>query len=77
MMKAKKGEKYYLRLQHEAEILSKLDHSNIVKVFETYNDEKGKNFFIVIEKCAGGELFDFIQGNNPKVLTEKEAALVI
>jgi calcium-dependent protein kinase len=35
-----------------------LDHPNIVKIFEFYQDEK--YFYIVTEFCAGGELFDRI-----------------
>ena len=50
------GDKEYVRLQYEVEILSNLDHPNILRLYETYNDEKRKKFYLVTEKCEGGEL---------------------
>jgi calcium-dependent protein kinase len=38
--------------------LRKLDSPNIVKYYETYEDDK--NVYIVMEYCPGGELFDLI-----------------
>lgn len=43
-------------LQLEVEILSQVDHPNIVKTFEVY-DEPGV-LYIVMEIMSGGELFD-------------------
>jgi serine/threonine protein kinase len=40
------------------EILTKLDHPNIVKYYETYIDEK--YIYLVMEYIGGGELFDKI-----------------
>ena len=40
------------------EILKKLDHPNILKIYEFYQDER--SFYIVSELCSGGELFDKI-----------------
>ena len=42
----------------EVAILTKLDHPNIVKYYETYNDEK--YIYLVMEYIGGGELFDKI-----------------
>ena len=39
-------------------ILTKLDHPNIVKYYETYDDVK--YMYLVMEYCPGGELFDKI-----------------
>ena len=36
--------------------MKKLDHPNIVKFLETYQDNK--YFHLVMEYCSGGELFD-------------------
>jgi calcium-dependent protein kinase len=42
----------------EINILRSLDHPNIVKIFEYFEDEK--RFYIVTEHIQGGELFDEI-----------------
>ncbi len=34
------------------------DHPNIIKLFETYEDQR--NVYLVMEMCEGGELFDRI-----------------
>jgi len=39
--------------------LKKLDHPNILKIFESY--ECPKYFYIVSELCEGGELFDELE----------------
>jgi calcium-dependent protein kinase len=45
-------------IQKEIDILTKLDHPNIVKYFETYIDEK--YIYLVMEYIGGGELFEKI-----------------
>jgi serine/threonine protein kinase len=45
-------------IQEEVSILTKLDHPNIVKYYETYIDEK--YIYLVMEYIGGGELFDKI-----------------
>ena len=42
-------------LIEEVKILNKLDHPNIVRFHEVYNDEKF--LYIVQEYCSGGDLF--------------------
>ena len=44
--------------EKEIEILIKLDHPNIIKLYEIFEDERF--LFLVMEKCNGGELFDNI-----------------
>eukprot|EP00405_Crypthecodinium_cohnii_P051011 CAMPEP_0206600542 /NCGR_PEP_ID=MMETSP0325_2-20121206/45888_1 /ASSEMBLY_ACC=CAM_ASM_000347 /TAXON_ID=2866 /ORGANISM="Crypthecodinium cohnii, Strain Seligo" /LENGTH=607 /DNA_ID=CAMNT_0054111927 /DNA_START=8 /DNA_END=1828 /DNA_ORIENTATION=+ len=44
--------------QREVEIMKDLDHPNICKLLETY--EQGRFMFFVMEFCGGGELFDRI-----------------
>ena len=50
-------------LMREVEILSNLEHPNIIKFYETYHDEF--YFHIVMELCEGKEVFDRIieEGN--------------
>jgi len=57
----------------EIQILKQLDHPNILKIFEFYQDKK--NYYLIIELCTGGELFDKIieQGS----FSEKEASYVM
>ena len=60
----------------EIDILIKLDHPNIIKLYEVYENEDF--IYIVMELCNGGELFDRIikrtEMGNP--FTEKEAATI-
>ena len=42
--------------KHEMELLKMLDHPNIQKLHEVYEDDK--RYYLVIELCTGGELFD-------------------
>ena len=48
----------YENLTHEVGIMKTLDHPNIVKLID-YFDEK-KACYIVTELCVGGELLDYI-----------------
>jgi len=59
--------------QDEILILSKLDHPNILKLYEVYSDDK--RYYIVTELCKGGELFDEIAKKG--VYSEKQAAGII
>ena len=45
-------------IKEEVRILTTLDHPNIVKYYETYDDIK--YMYLVMEYCPGGELFDKI-----------------
>lgn len=58
------------RFYHEIDVLSQLDHPNIVRLYEFYEDEK--YFHLVTEFIKGGELFDFIIKS--KMLSEPVAA---
>eukprot|EP00497_Spongosphaera_streptacantha_P002063 TRINITY_DN264_c0_g2_i2.p1 TRINITY_DN264_c0_g2~~TRINITY_DN264_c0_g2_i2.p1 ORF type:complete len:251 (-),score=80.70 TRINITY_DN264_c0_g2_i2:273-914(-) len=59
---------------HEVNLLSQLDHPNILKMVEYGDDEK--NYYIVSECCTGGELFDRIV-DKKSMITEKKAAKMI
>lgn len=58
----------------EINIMTKLDHPNIIKLYEVYQTEM--YIYLVMELCQGGELFDRIIANTEaeKAFTEKQAA---
>ena len=56
---------------NEIEILSKLDHPNVIHVENILEDEI--NFYIIMEYCSDGELFDYIVKSEK--LDEIEAAV--
>jgi len=55
---ARKKIKNWERFTTEVKILQTLDHPNIIKLYEYFEDEK--NVYLVTELCEGGELFDKI-----------------
>ena len=65
------------KFQREIEILKNTDHPNIIKLYEIY--ESSNNFYLVMEECKGGELFDKIVEHidNDEMYSEKEAAEII
>lgn len=57
-------------LTQEVDILSQVDHPNVVKLFEIFEDEA--KFYLVFEIMKGGELFDRIVEKDH--FSEREAA---
>ena len=58
---------------NEIELLKKLDHPNIVKIFEFFIEPDG--YYLITEYCGGGELFDAIKKNG--CFTEPVAANIM
>jgi len=58
---------------NEIEMLKKLDHLNLVKIYEFYNTDN--DYCIITDFCKDGELFDKIQQHGP--FNEKQAAYII
>lgn len=60
-------------LIREVSIMKQLDHPNIVKLFEIFED---RNYiYMVMELCEGGELFDMLIDTG--VFTEEKAYKVV
>lgn len=47
-----------IKFFYEMEIMKKLDHPNILRIYEVFQDSK--RYYLVTELCSGGELFDEI-----------------
>ena len=64
----------YEKFMLEINILGKMDHPNIIKLFEVFEDKR--YVYLVMERCTGGELFDKIidKLQNDTIFTEREAA---
>jgi len=61
------------RFKMEIAIMKMMDHPNIIKLYETFDDFK--NIYLVMELCTGGELFDRIIDAGH--FTEVQAAIVM
>ena len=61
------------RFQGEVNILEQMDHQNIVKLYEVYEDSV--NFYLITDLLKGGELFDEIVKRQK--FTEKDAAEIM
>ncbi len=57
------------RLKNEIEILRTLDHPNIIRLYEIFEDKS--YLYLVMEYCEGGELFEQLASQG--VFTEKRA----
>lgn len=73
MYKANMSEDDEKMLINEINILRDLDHPNIVKMYEFFQDEK--RYYIITEICKGGELFDEIIDKGH--FSECDAALIM
>jgi calcium/calmodulin-dependent protein kinase I len=73
ILKTNLEEEDELALQTEVDILSQLDHPNVVKLHEIFEEEEYLN--LVLELMTGGELFDRIV--EKEFYSELEAAETI
>jgi calcium-dependent protein kinase len=60
------------RFKLEVEIMMRLDHPNILRLIDYFEDQK--NVYLVLELCTGGELFDRIIAN--KYYNEEDARII-
>ena len=57
----------YEHMRTEANLLTALNHPSIIKIYDTYEDDK--YLHMVVEICKGGELYDYVvkpSGNEKK-----------
>ena len=59
------------RIKREIKILQMMDHPNIIKTYKI--SENSKNYYIIMEYCNGGELFNYIV--EKEKLDENEASM--
>ena len=60
-------------MKRELEILQQVDHPNIIKLYEIYEDQK--YIHMVTELCTGGDLFDYLISKGS--ITEQEVARIM
>ena len=60
------------RFRLEVEIMMRLDHPNILRLYDYFEDKK--SIYLILEICTGGELFDKIIAN--KYYNEDEARII-
>merc|ERR1719192_739582 len=61
------------RFKQEIAIMKIMDHTNIIKLYEHFEDHR--NIYLVMELCVGGELFDrIIEAGH---FTEVQAAILM
>ncbi|CAG9324608.1 unnamed protein product [Blepharisma stoltei] len=58
---------------NEVNIMKTLDHPNILRIFEYFEDKS--NYYLVMEYCKGGDLFDKVVSLTK--FTEKQAARIM
>eukprot|EP00923_Selenidium_pygospionis_P027870 GHVN01050389.1.p1 GENE.GHVN01050389.1~~GHVN01050389.1.p1 ORF type:complete len:584 (+),score=58.26 GHVN01050389.1:254-2005(+) len=65
------------QIDEEIEVLKNLDHPNIIKIFEVYEDYN--NMYIIMETCEGGELLGRIvqAQQRGKFLNEQHVAILM
>lgn len=67
------NKKQLVRLQTEIDVLKDLDHPNILRLYETFKDDK--RHYLVTELCSGVELFNEIRKRY--TMPEKDAAMIL
>lgn len=72
----------YENMRKEANLLTALDHPGIIKIYDTFEDDK--HLHMVVEICKGGELFDHVvkpsknkKGVELNCPEEKVAAVIV
>ena len=64
----KQGKAKAHSIDTEIDILKTLDHPNVIKLYEIWDDERA--IYLVMELCTGGELYEYV---NSAQYTERQA----
>jgi calcium-dependent protein kinase len=64
---------HFDELRTEIDILRRMDHPNVIKLFDVFENET--EMYLVTELCSGGELFDRIKARGQ--YNEKDAATTL
>uniref|UniRef100_A0A6A7G709 CAM kinase, CDPK family n=1 Tax=Hirondellea gigas TaxID=1518452 RepID=A0A6A7G709_9CRUS len=64
---------FYAQLREEITIMQKLNHENVIRFFDVFEDEL--HVYVIMERCSGGELFDRISEKGS--YSEHDAAHVL
>jgi len=67
------NKKVFQSFRDEVDIMAQMDHPNIIKCYEAYEDRE--YFYIVTELCTGGELFDRLTSKGK--FSEADAAVIM
>ena len=64
------------RLKTEIDLLRAVDHPNIIKLYDIYEDSIF--LYLIMEECLGGEFFDrlAVRAKQLNMYTEKDAAKI-
>jgi calcium-dependent protein kinase len=68
-----RSDKFVQKCKKEVAVMKQLDHPNVVKLVETFEDEKAA--YLVMELCEGGELLSRVM--KERVFPERTASSVI
>ena len=67
---------YMKELRNEIEVLRSIDHPNVVRILETFEDRK--NMFLIMEYCSGGDLwsrFPYTERDVARILSQILSAI--
>ena len=67
------GQQELQLILQEADIIKRLDHPNVIRLFELFEDPK--RYYIAMEYCPGGDLFDTI--TKVRMFSEEQASHII
>ena len=72
MKKSNITEERHKRMMNEIEILRKLDHPGVIKIYEAYIHQG--NYYIVTEYCSGGSLSKYLK--NHKAFSQNSLRII-